>query len=223
MSVKKLLPDVNQVVKDTIADLAETIEQYSNTTEAQEQARVDEFFYPGAIQVDLLQQIQYATGDVEKLKEFLRNECVQSQTKPLLIENQEKLLDKLNDYDEDRFQCDVWLYQNALYCVVGKHTQSQQQLMILAVAVKENQKFERLKAKFSTEQSENVKHERIRIPESVRIEVWRRDQGKCAGCGSREKLEYDHIVPVSRGGSNTARNVELLCEVCNRSKGDRIQ
>lgn len=36
-------------------------------------------------------------------------------------------------------------------------------------------------------------------------------------------LEYDHIVPVSRGGSNTARNVELLCEVCNRSKGDRIQ
>ena len=95
--------------------------------------------------------------------------------------------------------------------------------MILDAAAKENQKFERLKAKFSSEQSENIKHERTRIAESVRIEVWRRDQGKCVGCGSREKLEYDHIVPVSRGGSNTARNVELLCEVCNRSKGDRIQ
>ena len=153
----------------------------------------------------------------------MRNECVQSQTNPVLIENQEKLLDKLNDYDEDWFQYDVWLYQDTLYRIVGKHTRSQQQLMILDVAAKENQKFERLKARFSNEHSENIKHERTRIPESVRIEVWRRDQGKCAGCGSREKLEHDHIVPVSRGGSNTARNVELLCEVCNRSKGDRIQ
>ena len=77
--------------------------------------------------------------------------------------------------------------------------------------------------KFSKEQNERVKYERTRIPETVRIEVWRRDQGKCAGCESRENLEYDHIVPVSRGGSNTARNVELLCEACSRSKGNRIQ
>ena len=55
MSVKKLLPNINQVVKDTIAELAETIEQYSNRTEAKEQARIDEFFYSGAIQVDFAQ------------------------------------------------------------------------------------------------------------------------------------------------------------------------
>ncbi|HWY32094.1 MAG TPA: HNH endonuclease, partial [Candidatus Acidoferrum sp.] len=61
------------------------------------------------------------------------------------------------------------------------------------------------------------------IPSAVRREVWRRDQGKCARCGSREKLEYDHIVPVARGGSNTARNIELLCESCNRSKSHSIQ
>jgi HNH endonuclease len=60
------------------------------------------------------------------------------------------------------------------------------------------------------------------IPERVRHEVWRRDQGRCASCGGRDRLEFDHIVPVSRGGSNTARNVELLCERCNRSKGARI-
>lgn len=61
------------------------------------------------------------------------------------------------------------------------------------------------------------------IPSAVRREVWRRDGGKCAQCGSRESLEYDHIIPVSKGGSNTARNVELLCEKCNRSKRDLIQ
>lgn len=60
------------------------------------------------------------------------------------------------------------------------------------------------------------------IPEKVRHEVWRRDQGCCVDCGSRDRLEFDHIVPVSKGGSNTARNVELRCEPCNRRKGARI-
>jgi hypothetical protein len=61
------------------------------------------------------------------------------------------------------------------------------------------------------------------ISSEVRREVWRRDQGKCVKCGSREKLEYDHIVPFSKGGSNTARNIELLCESCNRAKSASIQ
>ena len=60
------------------------------------------------------------------------------------------------------------------------------------------------------------------IPESVRAEVWRRDEGQCVDCGSRERLEFDHIIPVSRGGSNTARNIELRCEACNRAKSDTI-
>ncbi len=63
---------------------------------------------------------------------------------------------------------------------------------------------------------------RERIPEAVRNEVWRRDLGKCARCGSRDKLEFDHVVPVSLGGGNTARNIELLCESCNRAKSSSI-
>jgi hypothetical protein len=63
---------------------------------------------------------------------------------------------------------------------------------------------------------------RERIPTEVRRAVWIRDQGKCARCGSRERLEYDHVVPLVRGGSNTERNIELLCEVCNRVKSDSI-
>ena len=61
------------------------------------------------------------------------------------------------------------------------------------------------------------------IPSLVRREVWRRDGGKCVRCGSQENLEYDHIIPISKGGSNTARNIELLCESCNRSKGASIE
>jgi Holliday junction DNA helicase RuvB len=61
------------------------------------------------------------------------------------------------------------------------------------------------------------------ISEKVRIAVWRRDNGKCAKCGNRKKLEYDHIIPVSKGGGNTVRNIELLCELCNRRKKDHIR
>lgn len=60
------------------------------------------------------------------------------------------------------------------------------------------------------------------IPERVRNEVWRRDGGECVDCASRERLEYDHIIAVANGGSNTARNIELRCETCNRKKGAKI-
>lgn len=60
------------------------------------------------------------------------------------------------------------------------------------------------------------------ITRSIQREVWQRDGGKCVECGTREKLCFDHIIPFSRGGSNTIRNLQLLCERCNLSKGNRI-
>ena len=75
----------------------------------------------------------------------------------------------------------------------------------------------------SAQPTEDSAQQRQAIPSTVRREVWRRDGGKCVRCGSRENLEYDHIIPVAKGGSNTARNLELLCEACNRSKSDSIQ
>ena len=61
--------------------------------------------------------------------------------------------------------------------------------------------------------------DRLPIPDDAKIFVWQRDNGRCVICGSQEKLEYDHIIPISKGGSNTARNIQLLCEKHNRSKG----
>lgn len=61
------------------------------------------------------------------------------------------------------------------------------------------------------------------ISPAVKIAVWRRDEGRCVQCKSREKLEYDHIIPISKGGSNTERNVQLLCEKCNREKAAKVQ
>ena len=82
---------------------------------------------------------------------------------------------------------------------------------------------EALKLLESNERLEGAKQARQGIPSEVRREVWRRDGGRCVKCGNRERLEYDHIIPVIRGGSNTARNIELLCETCNRAKSDLIR
>src|SRR3989442_11315235 len=41
--------------------------------------------------------------------------------------------------------------------------------------------------------SRESQHARAAIPEAVRHEVWRRDGGQCMDCGSRERLEFDHI------------------------------
>lgn len=60
------------------------------------------------------------------------------------------------------------------------------------------------------------------ITEAIRTEVWRRDKGMCVKCGSKQNLEFDHIIPVSKGGATTARNIQLLCKQCNLSKSNTI-
>lgn len=60
------------------------------------------------------------------------------------------------------------------------------------------------------------------IPQDVLDKVWNRDGGKCVKCGSQEKIEFDHIIPFSKGGSNTYRNLQILCEMCNRQKSNSI-
>jgi hypothetical protein len=77
-------------------------------------------------------------------------------------------------------------------------------------------------AKMKDSDVEIAQNRRDRIPEDVRIHVWQRDGGKCQRCGSSDELQFDHIVPVSKGGANVAENIELLCGDCNRLKSDNV-
>jgi hypothetical protein len=57
------------------------------------------------------------------------------------------------------------------------------------------------------------------IAEEIRLAVWRRDAGRCASCGSKERLQFDHVIPVALGGAGTVENLQLLCADCNGAKG----
>ncbi len=91
-----------------------------------------------------------------------------------------------------------------------------------AVRLKEALELRGAKAKIKEAVPRRTGVGREPIPANVRREVWTRDGGRCVDCGSRERLEFDHIIALANGGSNTARNIELRCEPCNRKKGARI-
>lgn len=63
---------------------------------------------------------------------------------------------------------------------------------------------------------------RRRIPRDVRQRVWQRYGGRCVECQSTTYLEFDHIIPVAKGGGNSDMNVQLLCRKCNLAKSDAI-
>ncbi|MDP1717262.1 MAG: HNH endonuclease [Burkholderiales bacterium] len=75
------------------------------------------------------------------------------------------------------------------------------------------------------EQPARIDADRRRIiPTHVKLEVWKRDGGKCSICGAKDELHFDHILPFSKGGTSLAtQNVQILCARHNLQKHDRIE
>jgi hypothetical protein len=63
------------------------------------------------------------------------------------------------------------------------------------------------------------------IPFQTKIRVVRRDNYTCQHCGKHLKdnqVEFDHIIPDSKGGSAEEHNIRLTCFDCNRDKSDKV-
>jgi hypothetical protein len=64
------------------------------------------------------------------------------------------------------------------------------------------------------------------ISASLRYTILRRDHFACRLCGATAtegiSLEVDHIVPVSRGGTNDPHNLQTLCHACNAGKSNQL-
>lgn len=72
---------------------------------------------------------------------------------------------------------------------------------------------------------ETIEYQRSLMTPSMRYDILKRDNFSCQICGHSQKdgvkLHVDHIVPVSRGGKSSKRNLRTLCSDCNLGKSDK--
>lgn len=67
-----------------------------------------------------------------------------------------------------------------------------------------------------------VNEGRLAIPLAIQAEVASREGRRCTYCGTKDgPFHFDHIFPVSKGGTNAPSNLTLACEPCNLSKGSK--
>jgi hypothetical protein len=63
------------------------------------------------------------------------------------------------------------------------------------------------------------------IPREIMLQVVRRDGQICQICHEPvpdDQVEFDHRIPLSKGGPVSADNIRLVCRPCNRTKGDSL-
>jgi hypothetical protein len=63
------------------------------------------------------------------------------------------------------------------------------------------------------------------IPRDIMLKVVRRDGQICQQCHLNvpdTNIEFDHLIPVSRGGPTSVDNLRILCKECNRKKSNSL-
>ena len=118
----------------------------------------------------------------------------------------------------EKLRAGIWSY-NGIFHLVDSWTEKDDHRMVFKfrlIAVEGEENFH-LPARINAER-------RKIIPTPVKLEVWKRDEGKCAICGATNELHFDHVLPFSKGGTSlTAENVQLLCARHNLEKSDHIE
>jgi len=79
-------------------------------------------------------------------------------------------------------------------------------------------------------QRTSSRRSRKAIPASIQHQVWLRDEGRCQyrdqetgrECGSKHRLQIDHVKPVAFAGTNEPKNLRLLCQKHNLYNAERL-
>jgi len=116
----------------------------------------------------------------------------------------------------------IWVF-NGTFALVDawSETSGRRKVFKFKLNVQPSRSDEHLLSK--TQTALELEHDRI-IPSAVKVEVFKRDQGRCVRCGRADNLHFDHVLPFSRGGTSlTPENIQLLCVRHNLEKAARIE
>ncbi|HET9555209.1 MAG TPA: HNH endonuclease signature motif containing protein, partial [Anaeromyxobacteraceae bacterium] len=115
--------------------------------------------------------------------------------------------------------------REAVKCAIEKHGTRRG---AVEPARKRAKKMAKKKAPASPSSSAPPSLRREPISAEVRRQVWKRDEGRCTwvgpdghSCGSRWRLQLDHIEAAALGGPSTVDNLRLACARHNRLHAER--
>jgi hypothetical protein len=117
----------------------------------------------------------------------------------------------------EKIRMGIWSYNGMFHLVDSwrEHDDVRNAFKFKLIAVEEDQAFAGIR-------EQDPPRRRV-IPTAVKLEVWKRDSGRCVICGANDQLHFDHDVPWSRGGASiTTENVQLLCARHNLAKHNTI-
>ncbi|MBZ0167968.1 HNH endonuclease [Candidatus Methylomirabilis lanthanidiphila] len=147
---------------------------------------------------------------VEKHNDYLRS-CLESGNlangKPLTKELRRRFGQELSAYDPENYPESIPSDIAIMACNVFGH---------ICPVVFVNEAFS---------ETSKVRRSGRYIPFETKVRVVRRDNYTCQHCGKHlkdDEVEFDHIIPLSRGGSSDEHNIRLTCFDCNRDKSDRL-
>ena len=219
---RKLFETNLELAKTAFAGTTAQIEKIYSGCNGSTHLAIDQF---GELLIELQKNLIDAKGYEDSLGSLYNRtaEWVGSESTPIHInfdsENERKFMSGVL---KCKIQGKLFLYKNHFFEVTDPCDAEGGRLMLIDYVNKLNRKIEYLRSRPAEKDTKPDLKSRKPIPQDVKIEVWRRDEGKCVACNSVVNLEYDHIIPVSLGGSSTTRNIQLLCEVCNRAKSNKI-
>ncbi len=150
---------------------------------------------------------KHAEEHQEYLKECLRTGVLKNR-EPLDDNRRRMFQAMINEFNPDDYPEEIPKEITEIQCTVFGH-------ICPVVFVAEN----------VTETAEPRRHGRY-IPLQVKMRVVRRDNYTCQVCGKHlldNEVEFDHIIPISKGGSSEEHNIRLTCFKCNRDKYDRVE
>ncbi len=164
--------------------------------------------------------------NIEKVRDLIKDnydggECIRC------LENDYQVIDFNSNYTSVNIKCNLCSKKSWIKCLNNKVAEEVKKYMDIAESQGGGYYFNSQKNDFIYKQydvylpnyltftkrnpskDKEIKIERIRqpIPDDVKNKVWRRDEGRCVKCDSNENLEFDHIIPHSKGGANTYRNL----------------